>query len=290
MRNHAHQIQKLLLIQIAGRHVFALGTLKIREIMPSPSLTQLPNSHPAIIGSTPFRGAVIPVIDMAAAVGYTPLSAAERATASVIVADVQRKEIGFMVRKVDRIIDTDWKKVLPPPKSLGERSFITGLIDTDGAFVQLLDIELLLAMIYPDDTAPGQTQLDTVAQETLRNTRILLVDDSHVARRQLSETLDAHEIPYLLAENGIEAKNILFRQDPPVDILVSDIEMPGLDGYELTFDVRDSSDVHQPYIILHTSLNSEMSVSYARQVGADEALTKFDADELLQAMLRGATR
>ena len=74
----------------------------------------------------------------------------------------------------------------------------------------------------------------------------------------------------------------------PVDILVSDIEMPGLDGYELTFNVRDQNDIHQPYIILHTSLNSEMSVSYARQVGADEALTKFDAEELLHAMLRGA--
>ena len=289
MRNHAHQIQKLLLIHITGRQVFALGTLKIREIFPSPRLTHLPHSHPAVIGSTPFRGAVIPVIDMAAAVGYSPLSAEERKSASVIVADVQRKEIGFMVRRVDRIIDTDWKKVLPPPKNLGERSFITGLIDADDSFVQLLDIELLLAEIYPEDTAPQETHLSTVQQETLRNCRILLVDDSQVARRQLSEALDAHGIPYLLAENGNEAMAILRQQEPPLDILVSDIEMPGLDGYELTFDVRDNSDIRQPYIILHTSLNSEMSVSYAKQVGADEALTKFDAAELLQAMLRGAS-
>lgn len=75
----------------------------------------------------------------------------------------------------------------------------------------------------------------------------------------------------------------------PVDLLVSDIEMPGLDGYELAFGVRDSAVLKQPYIILHTSLNSEMSLSYANQVGANEALTKFDADELLHAMLRGAS-
>lgn len=290
MRNHAHQIQKLLLIQITGQQVFALGTLKIREIIPSPTLSHFPQSHPAIIGATPFRGAVIPVIDMAAAVGYPPLNAEQQKTAAVIVADIQRKEIGFMVRRVDRIIDTDWKKVLPPPKSLGERSYITGLIDTEGEFVQLLDIELLLAEVYPEDTTVQETHLDTVQQETLRNCRILLVDDSQVARRQLSEALDAYAIPYMIAENGNDAKDLLFQQDPAIDILVSDIEMPGLDGYELTFDVRDQANIHQPYIILHTSLNSEMSISYAKQVGADEALTKFDAEELLQAMLRGATR
>ncbi|MDX1757058.1 MAG: chemotaxis protein [Marinobacter sp.] len=290
MRSHAHQIQKLLLIQITDRQVFALGTLKIREIIPSPPLTHLPKSHPAVIGSTPFRGAVIPVIDMAAAVGYPPLNAEERKTAAVIVADIQRKEIGFMVRRVDRIIDTDWKKVLPPPRSLGERPFITGLIDSDGQFVQLLDVELLLAEVYPQDVTPQATHLDAVEQETLRNSQILLVDDSQVARRQLSEALDAHAIPYRIAENGSLAKEILFAQSPPVDILVSDIEMPGLDGYELVFDVRDRADIAQPYIILHTSLNSEISVSYAKQVGADEALTKFDAAELLRAMLRGARR
>jgi two-component system chemotaxis response regulator CheV len=69
---------------------------------------------------------------------------------------------------------------------------------------------------------------------------------------------------------------------------VSDIEMPGLNGYELSFDVRDDSRISQAYIILHTSLSSHISVSQAQQVGANEALTKFNADELIAAMLRGA--
>ncbi len=76
----------------------------------------------------------------------------------------------------------------------------------------------------------------------------------------------------------------------PVNILVSDIEMPGLDGYELTFAVRDNRDLANAYIILHTSLSSEISVSQAHQVGADEALTKFNARELIDAMLRGADK
>ena len=89
--------------------------------------------------------------------------------------------------------------------------------------------------------------------------------------------------------NGDDALQVLLNDNQlgrPVDLLGSDIEMPGLDGYELAFDVRDNSVLKQPYIILHTSLNSEMSLSYANQVGANEALTKFDADELLHAMLR----
>ena len=74
----------------------------------------------------------------------------------------------------------------------------------------------------------------------------------------------------------------------PVDLLVSDIEMPGLDGYELAFEVRDKPDLAATYIVLHSSISSEISISQAQQVGANEALTKFDAHELIQAMLRGA--
>ena len=118
------------------------------------------------------------------------------------------------------------------------------------------------------------------------------MDDSQVARKQLSDALASKDVSYFVTTNGQDALDLMLnanRDGKPINILVSDIEMPGLDGYELTFNVRDSGNaLKQPYIILHTSLNSEMSVSYAKQVGADEALTKFDAEELLHAMLRGA--
>ena len=78
------------------------------------------------------------------------------------------------------------------------------------------------------------------------------------------------------------------KERKPVDLLVSDIEMPGLDGYELSFEVKDNPEIAKAYIILHTSLSSEISLSQAKQVGANEALTKFDAKELIEAMLRGA--
>lgn len=285
--------QKLLLFYLNDQRLFGLGTLKIREIMPYSPLSRLPKSHPSVIGTMDFRGSVVPVIDMASAVGYPAMSQEDRKNASIIVTDVQRQEIGFLVKSVRKIVETQWKDVLPPPPSLGEKAFITGLIQLEKELVQLLDVELLLARVYPESVNPSEVVLTDVQRETLKGLNILLVDDSHVARKQLSDVLDSKDVSYSVTTNGNDAMDRLLgaqQEGRPIDILVSDIEMPGLDGYELTFNVRDKQGLRQPYIILHTSLNSEMSVSYATQVGADEALTKFDAEELLQAILRGAER
>ncbi|NWN89963.1 chemotaxis protein CheV [Marinobacter adhaerens] len=291
MTSTTKQLQKLLLFHLSGTRLFGIGTLKIREILPFRPLARLPHSHPAIAGAISFRGSSVPVIDMAAAVGYPQLTPEELNTASIIITDVQRQEIGFVVRGVQQIIEADWKKVKAPPAALGDRAFITGLLDIDGDIIQLLDLELLLANVYPESLETPDVALTDVQSETLKALNILLVDDSRVARKQLCDALDTKDISYQVTSNGDDALQSLVDNNDnqaPIDILVSDIEMPGLDGYELAFNVRDNSALKQPYIILHTSLNSEMSLSYANQVGADEALTKFDADELLQAMLRGA--
>lgn len=293
MSSKAKQSQKLLLFRLSGSRLFGIGTLKIREILPFKPLTKLPHSHLAVVGTTSFRGSAVPVIDMAAAVGYPALASEELKDSSIMITDVQRQETGFLVRSVQKIIEADWKKVKAPPAALGDKAFITGLLDVEGDIIQLLDVELLLANVYPDSLDAGDVSLTDVQSETLKALNILLVDDSRVARKQLCDVLDAKDISYQVTTNGGEALQILLKDNEfgqPVDILVSDIEMPGLDGYELAFDVRDNSALKQPYIILHTSLNSEMSLSYANQVGANEALTKFDADELLHAMLRGASQ
>ena len=107
MSSKAKQTQKLLLFRLSGERLFGIGTLKIREILPFMRLTKLPHSHHAVIGTATFRGSAVPVIDMAAAVGYPPLTQEEREKASIIVTDIQRQEIGFLVRSVQQIIETD---------------------------------------------------------------------------------------------------------------------------------------------------------------------------------------
>ncbi len=167
--------QKLLLFYLNDQRLFGLGTLKIREIMPYTPLARLPKSHEAVIGAMNFRGSTVPVIDMAYAVGYPAMSQQDRQHASIIVTDVQRQEIGFLVRSVSKIIETEWKEVLPPPKSLGDRAFITGLIKLDSEVIQLLDVELLLARVYPESVDPAEVVLTDVQRETLKGLNILLI-------------------------------------------------------------------------------------------------------------------
>lgn len=291
MNGKAQHTQKLLLFKLTPTQSFAMGTLKVREIIPYTRLNRLLQDHPAVLGATTVRGTTIPVIDMAAAVGYKPLTEEEMRQGSIIITDCQRKDIGFLVRSIDRIVDADWKSVKPPPEMLGKRAFVTGLCMVDDQAIQLIDLELLFSQVYPDPPDRRRAVLTDLQREQLKPLNILLVDDSHVARKQLQDALDSVAIPYQVLTNGekaLERMREAAKDHNAIDILVSDIEMPGLDGYELAFGVRDNKALKHTYIILHTSLNSEMSVSYAHQVGANEALTKFDAEELVHAMLRGA--
>lgn len=283
------QSQGLLLFKLNQTQKFAIGTLKVQEIVPSTRLYALPNSHPMVMGMATLRGRTIPIIDMAAAVGYRAISAEEYDSCNIIITDCSRQVVGFLVRSIDKIMTCDWKDISAPDPSLGNNIYTTGVMNVEDKLVQLMDVERLLADIYPEDdyTLPQFSELELAE---LRSKEILVVDDSMVARNQLGCALEAAGIHYKVSKNGQDALNIMqqaFEAGRPIDVLVSDIEMPGLDGYEVAFEVRSTPNVSATYIILHTSLSSEISTERAQQIGADEALTKFDASELLQAILRG---
>jgi two-component system chemotaxis response regulator CheV len=155
----------------------------------------------------------------------------------------------------------------------------------------MLDVELLLSKIYPQYENAKIPMLTDIERERLKALNILLVDDSAIARKQLCDALDSINIPYQICKNGTDALALMKHDaaaNRPIDLLVSDIEMPGLDGYELAFEVQNDAALNHSYRILHTSLSSEICVDRAHQVGAHEALEKFNAGELVEAMLRGA--
>ncbi|ELR64248.1 Chemotaxis protein CheV [Photobacterium marinum] len=293
IKSATNQSQGMLLFRLTPLQTFAIGTLKVKEIVPYTRLTAIPHSHPTVLGAATLRGDTLPVIDMAKAVGYPPLSKEELKDCYIIITDCRRMLVGFLVRGIDKITECDWHKIDAPPSSLGKNVFVTGVMNVEEKQVQLLDVELLLSKVYPDKPDSLHPVLTDIQREILRPLKILLVDDSAVARRQLSQALDSISIPYFIATNGRDALTMLEHAadaGEPFDILVSDIEMPGLDGYELAFEVQNSDKLNHAYIILHTSLSSEISVSQAHQVGAHEALTKFEANELIHAMLRGAEK
>ena len=289
MQSTSSQSQGLLLFKLSQLQSFALGTLKIQEIVPYQSLTKLPHSEPHVIGTTSIRGQTLSIIDMAEAVGYPAISEEDKKDCVIIITDCSRMQVGFLVRKIERIIECNWKNIDPPPKSLGNKTYITGITYFEKKLIQLLDVELLLSEVFPD--TDKAVEITGVQKGLLQNSHILLVDDSAVARRQLETALTNIDVPFKVCKNGNDALAVMKQcaeKENPIDILVSDIEMPGLDGYELTFEVRSVPEIAKAYIILHTSLSSEMSVGRADQVGANDALTKFDSQELVNTMLKGA--
>ena len=280
--------QGLLLFWLTPTQRFALGTFKIKEIVPFTPIRPMPESAHAVLGAANIRGATLPVVDLAAAMGGKSLSDEDQRSGFIIVSDCQRKRVGFLVRKLDRIVQVQGKDIEPPPRQLGKSAYLTGVTRVDDTLVQLVDVERIFANFDIATATPPAD--DLAAQATaLKALNILVVDDSSVARKQLGDALQALGVAFRITDDGREALEMMqadARDGRPVDLLVSDIEMPGLDGYELSFAVRDDPALAGAYLILHTSISSEISVSQAHQVGADEALTKFDVNELISAMLR----
>jgi two-component system chemotaxis response regulator CheV len=282
--------QGLLLFRLKNGHQFALGTLKIQELVPYKAVTPMLKSEAGIKGVLTIRNQTIAVIDMAEVIGLGPVSESKLSESFIVVTDCQRRVVGFVVSQIEKIVETNWREIKQPDKILGTDVFITGTVEVEGEFIQLMDVELLLNKIYPPDPRAALAVITDFQREQLRPMNILVVDDSLTARRQLTDVLELLNVPSCVTDNGQKA--LVYMRDQaskgrPVNLLVSDIEMPGLDGYELTFEVRNSPDLAAVYIILHTSLSSEISVSQAQQVGANEALTKFDAKELVISMMRG---
>ncbi|UTZ43205.1 chemotaxis protein [Vibrio campbellii] len=287
----ANQSQGMLVFKLTLQQNFAIGTLKVREIVPYMPTTKIPYSHHHVIGTVTIRDLTVPVIDMAAAIGFRPIQQEEYQNCYLIVTDCLRTVVAFMVRSIEKIIECDWKTIETPPSSAGHNIFVTGITRYEEKIVQMLDVELLLSKIYPQYENTKIPMLTDIERERLKALNILLVDDSSIARKQLSDALDRINIPYQICKNGTDALDLMKRDaeaNRPIDLLVSDIEMPGLDGYELAFEVQNDSTLNNSYRILHTSLSSEICVDRAQQVGAHEALEKFNAGELIEAMLRGA--
>ncbi|MDR9826913.1 chemotaxis protein [Vibrio sp. FNV 38] len=288
----ANQAQGMLMFKLnIQQQLFAIGTLKVREIVPYMPTTQIPYSHCHVIGTVSIRGKTIPVIDMPAAVGFRPIQPEEYDSTYLIVTDCLRTVVAFMVRSIEKIIECNWRSIEPAPLTAGNDIFVTGIARYEEQIVQMLDVELLLSKIYPQfESAPIPIVTD-IERERLKQMNILLVDDSSIARKQLSDALDSININYQMATNGLDALEQMrtaASHGQAFDLLVSDIEMPGLDGYELAFEVQNDKNLNHCYRILHTSLSSEISVDRAHQVGAHDALEKFNAAELVKAMLVGA--
>jgi two-component system chemotaxis response regulator CheV len=277
---------ELLLFRLGRHQLFAINVFKVKEVLKLPRLNVLPNSHPVVKGVANMRGQTIPVIDLSAAIGMAPSPVTENS--HMIVAEYNGTVQGFLVSDVERILNLDWADVLPPPKTAGRAHYLTAVTRMeDNRLVEIIDVEKVLAEVSPftTDVTPGL--VDDKVLELAQQYEILIVDDSHTARDQVSRTLSSLGITPYEAVNGIDALEQLkaFAGQGRVMserflMVITDAEMPEMDGYRLTAEIRKNELYKDLYIVLHTSMSGEFNISMAQKVGCNDFLPKFESDRL----------
>jgi len=185
---------------------------------------------------------------------------------------------------VERIVNTHWEDILPPPKGLGRSSYMTAVTEIDDELVEIIDVEKVLSEVLGMDESLTQPVEDTGAD--LSKYKVLVVDDSMVARNQMKRVIDEVGIEAVMAKDGAEALGMLqqWAQEGRVSdwlaMVISDIEMPKMDGYSLVTAIREDRKLSGLYVILHSSLSGVFNESMVKKVGADHFLAKFVPDEL----------
>jgi two-component system chemotaxis response regulator CheV len=211
----------------------------------------------------------------------------------LIVAEYNRRTLAFLVRKVDRILNTQWDQIMAPPTEIGVENYLTAIFEYDGRLIEILDVEQILADLYPMPTEVSKEVADDQVREKAKDYQILITDDSSVARNQMKRSLEGLGIKVTSCNNGREAWDYLCDMaDRGVDVtthflmVISDIEMPEMDGYTLTSMIRDDERMKSMHVVLHTSLSGGFNVSMVKKVGADGFLAKFNPDDLATAVVQ----
>jgi two-component system chemotaxis response regulator CheV len=279
---------ELLLFRLNGDQLFAINVFKVQEVMHCPLLTAVPGAHPVVRGLTTIRGKTLAVIDLNKAIGGESI---DPVNSFLIVVEYNRSTQGFLVNSVDHIVNMNWKEILPPPQGAGNRTYLTAVTHVDDHLVGILDVERVFSEVVGVDTevSPKLSAQKAAAEKRL----VLVVDDSLVARNQVKRTFDQMDVECIMATNGQEALDMLKdwaeNESAKLDdlaLIISDIEMPVMDGYTLTTEIRQDPRLKGLFVLLHSSLSGVFNKAMVKKVGADYFVAKFDSNELAKTLLR----
>jgi len=277
---------ELLIFTLNGGQKFGINVFKIQEVIQVPSLTRIPGGNPVVRGVAQLRGKDIPVMDMSMAIGEEPLP--ETDNSFVIITEFNRSVQGFLVGGVDRIVNLFWKDINPPPEGAESGGYVTALTEIDGDYVLIIDVEKILS-----EVGSGQegVKKETLDKRLKKSGHVLVVDDSHVAQAQVKRVLDDLGLSCTIANDGKEAFDIIRKWvadgiDVPsfLTMLISDVEMPRMDGYTLTTEIRKIPELEGLFVMLHTSLSGVFNQTMVERVGADMFMAKYKPDELAEAI------
>ena len=276
---------ELLLFRLGGPQLYGINVFKVREVLQCPKLTVMPKSHPVVCGVASIRGATIPILDLAMATGAGALRG--HSNPFVIITEYNTKTQGFLVGAVERIVNMNWEAIHPPPKGTGRDHYLTAVTQLEDQLVEIIDVEKVLAEVSPSPETISHGVVDVETQEKALSLRVLTVDDSSVARKQVARCLQSVGVEVVSLNDGRQALEYLRAmveqgKDPAHEFLmmISDIEMPEMDGYTLTAEIRNDPRMKDLHIILHTSLSGVFNQAMVKKVGADDFLAKFRPDDL----------
>lgn len=274
---------EILLFSLGTRETFGINVFKVREVGRAPHITKTPNMPHGVEGLVSLRGNVIPVLSLASFLDLQDQPKERGKT--MMVAEYSKRTLGFLVHEVDRIIRVDWEKVKAPESVLSSnQGLITAITELEnGTLVSLLDVEQILANAFGEAII-----IDVLPAQVSEDAGVFFVDDSVVARRKIAEVLDKLGVKHKHATNGAEAwgrlqglathaqqTGVPLREE--IRLILVDAEMPEMDGYVLTKQIKLDSRFDGIPVVMHSSLSSEANKAMGQAVGVDAYVAKFDA-------------
>jgi two-component system, chemotaxis family, chemotaxis protein CheV len=274
------------------REIFGMNVFKVREALMMPAITPMPGAPKHLLGVANIRGQIIPVIDLPSVVGCTPA-----ALKILLVTEYERSVQGFAVEEVEEIVRLEWNRVVSADKSAAG-ALITSLarLDEEEQNARLgiiLDVESILRETLPSRFLSGDEISYIPTVQIPQGSVVVYADDSSVARRQIESVLTKMQLPFVATKTGKEAwdqlkllaqqargAGIPIRQK--VAVVLTDLEMPEMDGFTLTRQLKQDDVLKGIPIVIHSSLSGSANESHARRVGADGYVAKFVPNELVR--------
>lgn len=275
------------------RETFGINVFKVREVMRTPPITSAPEMPASVQGMVSLRGVLVPVVDLA---NYAKVET-ETPRSIMIVTEYAGHTQGFLVEGVDTILRLDWSQMKVPPDMLVAEmgGLVTAVTELpDGRLVMMMDVEKVLSETTNYDEEIVYRNIKPLDDPSLT---VFFADDSVVARKQITRTLEAMNVKYVSSINGLEAWNELQKMaayaqasgqkiTDLVSLVLTDVEMPEMDGYILTKKIKTDPRFAGVPVIMHSSLSGMSNQQLGKSVGVDEYVPKFEAQKLSETLSR----
>lgn len=273
---------------LIGENRFAINVIKVKEIIHPIVPTKVPHAHPYIEGIIELRGEVLPLIDLAKALGFGPSN--NPAQDKYIVAEFNQQKVVFHVHNVTQIHRISWKQIEKPSQMYqGLESQIIGVVKLNGNMILLLDFEKIVVDINPQSGIHVE-RVKKLGKRERSNKKLIVAEDSPLLRKLLHDTLAEAGYVYVeFFENGEDALNYLQsivqkgkQVESEVQLVITDIEMPQMDGHHLTKRIREDETLKHLPVIIFSSLITDDLRHKGERVGATAQVSKPEIAELVQ--------